>query len=1036
MNRIVIQDFLGGMYNASDPESIPDNACTLIENYEYKDMRYPQKRMGTTPSELDYLSGSIKAIAVWNPRVMPNNCTGDRVYVVAMDDVIMLVYQAEDGLHEKYMFTDLHPDSEVRLYPTQERVLIADTRNNGRFIAIDKDGNAYSDIIGILAPTTIPYISASGDDNFYSDTSELDTGMSVERGVILQYCYTIEDKYGVESNPSPIATQKTMAYKYPDTVPPGFKYYWYRTKVTNLSCAEYPQETKDRLRYYNIYRRDIDFREGVIAKQFVLVGRVPIDPTGVGSYTDSSSLSLADISYNNNPAPMAKMAAERSGVIFMAGIETPSIVFPFKFDRYVEIAINNNNSTDYVAPIIQVKLTKSACGVSSFDPYLSSPNKIRIIAQDMRTPVPVVCKLNDGDLDCYIMPPYLNRESINRLYLCLANDEDGVTNPLWDTYNHGKFFVYGEDYWGSQPIFDISRPMRLGHYICTNVPYPFSFIPNHGSLFNLSAMHQNGKVKKLNGSTSEYVPAENDYTVAPYGEETVISNRAYRLRADRRIEYEVLVSPNPPILIVYEGTFVPVGLRSLALGQLYSELITCGNFIITAWYLSSMGVVRIGYRVKSATAIPSYTVITDIASHASKAPITIKLIAYLKKRSLKLRMHISTAVATATVNYDSPAFSLDVELSKKLVINNPEDKDDYYSVNDNNMYHVSRFDLMEMPDLSESEAARLIDATEKGATFFRAPIGKSDSGDFANENISFENKSVVQEPGANTVVWSNISGSSFPSLNSKIFAEPVTGIVIAPSYMRMQYQNTLVVFTRNTLSRIILADDLASMAASITNEIEEYSSGGLYAPGSLCTGGGALFWLSENGVLRWDRDGLSNISFGVMDIPVHKNYASVWIDARSQYLLHDKTSGISYVFHDQIQKWTVFTGLGIDKTASVNFGEEVENKAIFISNDGDIVEYPSTSPDENANYRIKSKVFYLGNRRIVRYRLRVGSVDSTSALVSNDLFGAEPAAYTAANPERFKWIMLPITAWGESVQFLVDNSTGLRSIEIDLKEGV
>ena len=114
----------------------------------------------------------------------------------------------------------------------------------------------------------------------------------------------------------PIATQKTMAYKYPDTAPPGFKYYWYRTKVTNLSCAEYPQETKDRLRYYNIYRRDIDFREGVIAKQFVLVGRVPIDSTGVGSYTDNSSLSLADISYDNNPAPMAKMAAERSGVIF------------------------------------------------------------------------------------------------------------------------------------------------------------------------------------------------------------------------------------------------------------------------------------------------------------------------------------------------------------------------------------------------------------------------------------------------------------------------------------------------------------------------------------------------------------------------------------------------------------------------------------------------------------------------------------------------------------------------------------------------
>ena len=88
----------------------------------------------------------------------------------------------------------------------------------------------------------------------------------------------------------------------------------------------------------------------------------------------------------------------------------------------------------------------------------------------------------------------------------------------------GSSFVFGEDYWGSQPIFDISRPMRLGHYICTNVPYSFSFISNHGNLFNLSAMHQNGIVKKLNGSTSEYVPAEYDYTVAPYGEEMVISD--------------------------------------------------------------------------------------------------------------------------------------------------------------------------------------------------------------------------------------------------------------------------------------------------------------------------------------------------------------------------------------------------------------------------------------------------------------------------------------------------------------------------------
>jgi len=128
-----------------------------------------------------------------------------------------------------------------------------------------------------------------------------DVGMGVERGNILQYCYTVEDKYGNESNPSPISTIESLCEKYPDADSPlGYKYYYKSVVVTGFSLTGYTAEQVKNLEKFNLYRRDVEYNSGTIYSQFVLVKQANIDSS---SAIDSQADSLRDISYSNASSP-------------------------------------------------------------------------------------------------------------------------------------------------------------------------------------------------------------------------------------------------------------------------------------------------------------------------------------------------------------------------------------------------------------------------------------------------------------------------------------------------------------------------------------------------------------------------------------------------------------------------------------------------------------------------------------------------------------------------------------------------------------
>ena len=1022
MNRISISDFNGGMVNASDPTTIPDNAMVLVENYEYLDGSGLKIRKDANSSILNSaLLGDINNIAIWYPPTMPSGSSGEYVVIYQLGEVIGLAYLVEGTYRKAAMFSDAQPNA--RIFVGSSRVLVADAVNPGRYIQIDKDGLIESGNLGIDAPLSPIVVSGSGDDNRYADVISLDTGMTVERGNILQYCYTVEDKYGSESNPSPITTQDKVTFRYPDaTSPTGFKQYWFSTVISGMSKQQYQPNVQERLKYFNIYRRDVEYREGVIGKSFQLIRRVPIDAS---TFIDSSSEELSPISYLNGISQPSSDILEAGRVVYLGGVFPSDVSFPHRFDRYVEMRIANNNEIDYVNPVIKIVLNSVTLGISDWDNVLGeNRGKIRIYMNDAITPVPVnVISRNGTTLTVYIKPPFLNMSTVTTLYIAIADGKEHGVPSQYNTHILGKFYQDGLDNVSSQAVLDINRPLSVSHKICTNVPYVSLASSSGNYLYNLANMLAQGNIKSKTGSVSTWTGIPTSGSPTSYG--------SYALTSDgRHAEYELVSTPTMPVLAVLDIVHIPRGFLSSGAGTVYDTIFECGNLKLIHIYLSS-------YR-QSAIYLVTHGTVNLTNPDRTKLLYTYTNVSEHFPRRLQLSIYITkTSVRVYDRNNQNPSGGIgyvapiggaiasgfpEAALEKTVYLFKPQNTGATFSNIGNNV--VTRFDLIEMPTLSYDEMVSAMLNIPNNVTFARNML---------NTAVTLESKDFKKGSTPSNVMWSDLNGTVFSELDFKKMQEPVLRIVQAPSFLKQQYQNTVVVFTRNTITRLVLNSD---MTASNSDQVGEYVAGGLYAIDSLVFGGNTLYWLSEDGVISWSPEGIGNISKEVISIPVHTNYVGAWIHKNNQYLLHDKGSGISYVYHVFNGKWTTFTGISFVKTANLNLGSEASSKILLLQSNGQISEYPGNEPT-SANKRIVTKEYYTGNKKALRFRCywdRNAASPSIKVSAYNHFLSANMIEKTYESPARYEWIYLPNGLWGETLQFSIDNSIALSKIDIDIRE--
>ncbi len=164
-----------------------------------------------------------------------------------------------------------------------------------------------------------------------------------------------------------------------------------------------------------------------------------------------------------------------------------------------------------------------------------------------------------------------------------------------------------------------------------------------------------------------------------------------------------------------------------------------------------------------------------------------------------------------------------------------------------------------------------------------------------NENISFgETKSPNYKEYSHRFRWTGYNGIAVPDLNFKDLKEPIVRVIPAPSFLQFKYDNSFLLFTRNTINRFILKADVETgqWRAQTDNLIEEFKDYGLMEAKTLVLAGDTLFGLSEKGAWKWNKDGFRLISDKIITLPDAGDfeYIGFYCSIRNQYILHRQES--------------------------------------------------------------------------------------------------------------------------------------------------
>jgi len=142
-----------------------------------------------------------------------------------------------------------------------------------------------------------------------------------------------------------------------------------------------------------------------------------------------------------------------------------------------------------------------------------------------------------------------------------------------------------------------------------------------------------------------------------------------------------------------------------------------------------------------------------------------------------------------------------------------------------------------------------------------------------NKNISIEE---LERPSdfqinKNRLVWSDVFGEAFPDLNFKTVNAPIKRILEAPSFLKFKYENTVLIFTDNDISRFVLIADSDGWRTSTENLVKDKVGRALYAKRAIEYGDDTIVYLSNSGLIHWDSEKYHNITQEKNDIDFSEN---------------------------------------------------------------------------------------------------------------------------------------------------------------------
>ena len=202
-----------------------------------------------------------------------------------------------------------------------------------------------------------------------------------------------------------------------------------------------------------------------------------------------------------------------------------------------------------------------------------------------------------------------------------------------------------------------------------------------------------------------------------------------------------------------------------------------------------------------------------------------------------------------------------------------------------------------------------------------------------NNNITFDPTEEIEfKQNKNLVKWTDIYHQNFPDLYYKKTREPVLASIPSPSFLKLEYANSVIIWTRNFIERFVFKDSPDGWKAKADSLIEEYKQNGLLAPESLKRAGETLLWLSEAGLMMWNSLRMKNISKYRINIGAHEMAIGMFCPIRNQYLLYTAVKEPSVSLHYRFPDGYFGTNFGHQGVAS-------DGTYVYITSNSDIRKY-------------------------------------------------------------------------------------------------
>ncbi len=960
------------------------------------------------------------------------------------------IYQESDvGLP---LFTDV--GSNVVVCQTTFGFTLVDGRDNSivKYIEIDADGELFFGKLGLESPITL----LNGSDAEYTSDSAIDKGMGVIRGSILFYAYSFEKENGEISNPSPISViaDDNKLYKDDDSVLEQF------TKKITLTPFGENADAK----FINLYRSSIPYTEDSLGRSdFTLVHRYMINE----SLNDTSGPGIILLNYDNDVDVKGDDVCAISGVTFIANANS-AIKFPFDFEHYIEIEVDNTNTRNYVNGVYVLKIDPTdaifeinGANVFPLSTLLMYKNKVRFFDIDLRTPLPVVYyKYNDSCYFFYIKIPYLNADYKHSIYLTWVNDgsQEGVTNPSWQYDNssytkgeYGEFLnVETSNEWAGQKVFSKGgvRSSDVLASLDMETSTETGDVPNIADIN--APFHRDGTIPVLTYDAcfllnfGDFYRAYGDFSYA-FGTSTQLyANKDNLLLADIHSVYGYFhimtddaleYSSNHEVNVIYSNT--SSSSSTARLFALYFKKRAGGSGGILGFFFGDEG--DSFYQELSDDTFELNSdafIFLSFRNNGDSIDLSIKIL--LPDGSLFFEQ-----VSHVTESYDRQVIGLRAGL------------DVYYHTlwNFNTMptLRVSSLNLInnfyteDIAIIQNIYQFRPIFSSDFIGCKFSEIVATGGTMDEVNHNITFgEIKEIKFDSEEGVIRYSSLGGKVFPDTQRITLSEKILKLVPMPYHMNLDRINALFIFTASGMFMFKLMGSVQGWSGFLTeNMLQEQVGDALLSPQFMEVAKNTIYWGADTGINVYvpgqgDSIIISDRAFSPEELQNY-DYVGIYIPIRKQIWFHSQRSPVSdsvtLVYDLRRKIFLKFEGLDIlcaDQVIS-------ENKMLFLSGDEGSRKlnwYPDPESVLVSSASLTTHKIPLNGICKLRKAKSIfensGSAMSSQIAVENEYYddGEQIESITLTNKTKSR---LPLIE-GENVQITIDNVEKIMNYVLEVIE--